>query len=738
MNLKDFLDKKEKPPELLWSIVIEEGWVQAGIWYIGEKEAEVISISSPTAWTEDDELVGAVDTTLSSSVQKLPEEYKEPNKTVFGVSSSWVKNGEISEDYLGKIKKVCTELSLTPVGFVVLPEAIAHLYKSEESAPVSAIIVGLGIEFLELSVFKLGNLVGTTQVSRSVSVVEDIVEGLSRFDGAAPLPSRFILFDGKEVQLEEAKEALMQTEWNDNEKTKFLHTPKVEILSSDRKVIAVSLAGANEIGNITQVATKEIVEDEIPSQEEVVNVMPAEREAEKTAEDLGFVIGEDISVKEPAVHQFTSSPTQQIQTPAYQQPTVLPQVNSGPNYFQKTKTIFHNFSTTFFQNKHFSSRPNIALPGNKQSLYVALSVIVLLALSLVGLWWFYPKAVVAIYVTPKTDSQQVQIAFNTGGQFDATAGIIPAQVLTAKISGSKTKATSGTKTIGDRAKGTIKIGNSTPNDITLSAGTLIASADNLRFTLDNSASVSAGLDSFTPGTATVNVTAADIGAQYNLASGETFKVGTHPKAEVSAQSTVNFSGGSSTQISAVSKDDQATLETSLKTELGQNAIDQITPQLTNNQLFVNNLASLDATSETFDHKVGDQADSLKLNLNLTASGVAADKVKLLEYARGVLQSKIPTGYVLRDSQITFIFTYLDQKNGNYDYTVTLNANFLPQINTDNIVQQIVGKTPSVVEDYLSTIPGFSRADITLKPRLPGFLGTLPRIGKNITIQVGAE
>jgi hypothetical protein len=271
MNLKDFLDKKEKPPELLWSIVIEEGWVQAGVWYIGEKEAEVISISSPTAWKEDEELVGAVDTTLSSSIQKLPEEYEEPNKTVFGVSSSWVKDGEISEEYLNKIKKVCTELSLIPVGFVVLPEAIAHLYKSEESSPVSAIIVGLGIEFLEISVFKLGNLVGTTQVSRSVSVVEDIVEGLSRFENAAPLPSRFILFDGKEVQLEEAKQALMQAEWNDSEKVKFLHTPEVEILSSDKKVIAVSLAGANEIGHVTQVAAKVVEpepEDEVPPEEE--------------------------------------------------------------------------------------------------------------------------------------------------------------------------------------------------------------------------------------------------------------------------------------------------------------------------------------------------------------------------------------------------------------------------------------------------------------------------------------
>ena len=226
MNLKDFLTNREHPPELYWSLVIEEGWIQAGVWYIGETAAEVVSISPGAAWSTEDELTGAVDAALSSAIQKLPENYKEPEKAVFGVSASWVKGGEITEEYLAKIKKLCTDLSLNPVGFVVLPEAIAHLCKSEEGSPLNAIIIGLASGKIEISVFKLGNLVGTTEVSRSVSLIEDVTEGLSRFEGAAPLPSRFIVYNGKEGELEEAKEALLQTPWEGIEKVKFLHTPK--------------------------------------------------------------------------------------------------------------------------------------------------------------------------------------------------------------------------------------------------------------------------------------------------------------------------------------------------------------------------------------------------------------------------------------------------------------------------------------------------------------------------------
>ncbi len=709
MNLTDFLEKKEKPPELFWSVVIEEGWVQAAIWYIGPTAAEVISISSGAAWEEDEELIGAVDATLSSSVQKIPESYQEPNKTVFGVSSSWVKGGEIAEEYLNKIKKICTELSLTPVGFVVIPEAIAHLYKSEEGAPISAIVLGLGIEFLEVSVFKLGNLVGTTQVARSVSLVEDVTEGLSRFEGATPLPSRFILFDGKEAQLEEAKETLIQTEWSENEKAKFLHTPKVEILSADRKVLAVSLAGANEIGNVTQIASKEIKEvevDDIPSREEVVNVEPLEEKT--TAEDLGFVMGEDIA------------------TPPIQQNNVAkdPETNSGVDYLQKTKNIFHNFS-----NKYFSNKPNVSIPQNKQPLIILLSLVSLVVVGLGLLWWFYPKAVISIYVSPKKFGQETEVSFPKD---------IPAQILTVKVNGDKTKATTGTKTIGDKAKGTVQIQNGTAFPINLSAGTFLVSSGNLKFSLDSSASVSAALSPTSPGTATVNITADNIGAEYNLAKDEIYRVGNYPKAEVDGAATSNFSGGTSTQISAVSKDDQTKLENDLKNELSQNAMLQISQKVTDNQIFINNLAGLTTTSETFDHKVGDQADTVKLSLSLEATAVAADKQKLLEYARGVLKDKIPSGFVLRDSQINFAFTFIDHKDNNFNYKMTISANFLPNINTDSIVNQVTGKTSEVVEDYLSKIPGFTRASIVLKPKLPGFLGTLPHTSKNITIEVSAE
>ena len=720
MNLKDFLTSREHPPELYWSIVLEDGWVQAGVWYIGEKAAEVVSISPGAAWATDEELTGATDAALSSAIQKLPENYKEPNKTVFGVPNLWVKGGEITEEHLGKIKKLCADLSLSPVGFVVLPEAIAHLYKSEEGSPLSAVVLGLGLGNLEISVFKLGNLVGTTEVSRSISLVEDVTEGLSRFEGATPLPSRFIIYNGKEGELEEAKETLLQASWEGVEKIKFLHTPNAEVFGIDKKVLATCLAGAAEIGHVSQVDSQE--PSNLEDNEEVASQPQVE---DATPEDLGFAIGQDISAKRAEIENIV--PPQKVEPLAPSVPRFNPK-KVVAEYLQKTKNLFH-----------FSSGNKPAVPRVRNS--TLLGILVVLVLAVAGgvfFWWNYPRAKVVVFVTPRRFEQQAQLSFSPNGVTDPAGGIIPGSVITDQVTGDKTKAATGVKLVGNKGTGSVQIANGNGSAINLAAGTVLTSSGGLKFVTNSEASVSGQLLPGSPGTSTVNVTAGDIGSQYNLAKGEVFSVGNYSKALVAATSVADFTGGSSQEITAVSADDESSLEKDLKAELSQKAINDISAKVTDIQMFVSDLAGLDAKSENFDHKIGDSADSVKLSLVLNATGIAAEKTKLLEYAVNVLKDKIPGGFVLKNDQIDFKFKFTKIENGNYLYDVTIGANFLPQIDTQKIIGQIVGKAPTVAENYLNSIPGFGHAEITLKPKFPGPLETLPRVAKNITLEVSAE
>lgn len=737
MDLKSLLSKDANKKEYFWSLVIEPNWIQAGIWTITDGKAEVVATSPPSAWESDEELVSSADTALSTIVSNLPEDADEPSKTVFGVSSNWVKDGEIKKEFLAKLKKLCSELSLQPTGFVTLPEAISHFVKTEEGSPLSAVLVGITNENLEVSVFRLGRLVGTSHVARSVSVFDDVIEGLTRFASDDNLPSRFILYDGKEGELEDARQSLLSSQWDELEKIKFLHTPKVELFNPEKKVIAVSLGGASEMGGVTGVAGEEEEEtkQEDLNKEEVENVQVPTSGI--SAQDVGFVVGEDIKdakvtpneegpqeKREDVVHAQPQPDSQQVSQESHPQSFKMGGIT---NFFSKLKISV----TAFFAGKKLPEA------GSRTFLFGGIFFVVVL----VGLflaWWFLPKATVTIYVSPKKLDEKVSFTVDSSASsVDFVKKTLPGKTIKTFVSGDKTKSTSGTKTVGERAKGTVEIRNGTSSPIRFSAGTTIASS-NLEFTLDNSASVSAALSPGSPGTATVDVTASDIGAEYNLGKDETFSVSNYPKAEVDAVAQNDFSGGSSREISAVSESDQKTLLDDLTAELKDKAKSDLISKVGADETLIDGSLVATPSAKQFSNKVGDEADTLKLSLDLDVDGVVVKKQDLFDLANEILKGSIPQGFVLRQSQMTTDLTLSSSKNGKYQLDGSIGANLLPEINTVDIANNIKGKYPDVAENYLMTIPSFARAVIKRSPPLPGKLGSLPRLASHITVEVQAE
>jgi hypothetical protein len=729
MDLKDILPGlKNNRKEYYWALVLEPGWVQAGIWFIGESKAEVISNSSATAWDNDNDLVSAADTALSSAIQNLPEEIGEPTKTVFGVPSSWVGNGTIKDEYLEKIKKICSSLSLEPSGFVVLSEAIAHLIKSEEGSPLTAVVIGVNEDNLEVSVFKSGNLIGSSSISRSVSVSEDVIEGLSRFNLPEEFPSRFLIFDGKGGELEDIKQSLISANWDSQEKIKFLHTPKVEIVETDRKVTATALAGASEISQVTKIESVQEVAEEIPIGEEIENIKAPESAVKP--EDLGFVVGEDIA-KEEQSHIPMPEPEKVA-------PLVLAQTKTETMEVKKGLGGFKTFAFWGEVKKKISS---IKLPGGpSKNLLVTLGIIAgVIILSLFLVWWFLPKATVTIFVSPKKLEDAVKVGVNTSlSASDIGNKVFSGTVISTSTSGEKTKDTTGTKTIGDKAKGTVKLQNGTSSIINLAAGTILLAGNDLKFTINSAASVSAALSPSSPGEKSVDVTAYDIGAQYNLAKDEIFKVGNYPKSDVDAIATINFSGGTSRQISAVSSEDQKSLQTDLENELLTQAKTNLQNKIPEGSYLIDDSLMATSSAKTFSDRVGDEATNIKLNLTLNISAITIRSDDLYSVVKEVLGSKIPTGYTFRNEQVVTKFTLENSKSDLSTFNFLMTANLLPQINIDSIKEKIKGKSVGFAENYLGSIPGFSRAEINPNIKLPGGLNSLPRLSKNITIEVATE
>lgn len=743
MDLKKFLpghDEKDSR-EYYWALAIEPGWIQAGIWRIQDQKAQIIFSGPPCPWEIEEDLVSAADTALSSAIQNYPEDLTEPTKTVFGVVSSWVAEGQIKEENLEKIKKICAELSLKPLGFVVMAEAIAHFVKSEEGSALNAVVIGIYKNAIELSVFKLGNLLGSTSVARSISVADDVVEGLTRFSGGDLLPSRFILYDGKEAELEDARQELTTANWDELGRVKFLHPPKIEILEIAKKIRAVSLAGASELAEVNTIAeAPETKAETVEPTAEKVEDIPA------TPKEFGFVVNEDIAKDDQKTVDVEPNEvlSEEDALPQGEEVNNVVPLDSGSRSFLKPKSFGIKeklmSGTSFLGNL----KPKLAKPripafgvGNKTFLFGIVFFVLILIAGFV-FWWFYPKATVTIYVSPQRLEERVEILVDPSAtEINLGDKVIPGERLESSIKGEKTKSTTGTKTVGDRAKGEVTLYRVGPQ-LTLPAGTVLQGPDSLRFTLDSETQVASG-SAGSAGTVKANITAGDIGAQYNLASGATFKVGNYSTSDIEGKNESSFSGGSSREISAVSDSDQSALLSDLINELENKAKEELKTGLPGNKLFIDDAFAATSSSEVFSAKVGDEASTLKLDLTLDVTAISVDNAELVKLAEEVLKGKIPEGFVLRGEQINVDFDYKDEDDGKYAFEGRVGANLLPAIDPNEVGKKISGKYPALAEEFLTKeISGFTRAEIKLRPAFPGRLGVLPRIVKNIEVEISAE
>jgi hypothetical protein len=738
--------------EYYWSLVVESGWVQAGVWTIEDKKARVICLSPSLPWEADEDLVEAANAALSKAVQDLDEEANEPSKTVFGVPPSWVGEGQIKKEYLEKIRMICSKLSLSPSGFVVLPEAIAHAVKLEEGSALTGVVVGLGKSVLDVSVFRFGNLVGTVNVGRSVSVTDDVIEALARFDAGESLPSRFLLYDGRDAELEDVRQVLLKTDWDSvfKGKMKFIHPPQIEIVDPEDKAMAVSLAGASEIGEVEGVVVdSELAESgkdekmgsfdgEFEDAEEPVGRVAS---SEPRLAEIGFMVGGDVrkAVEGGVARESLSGDG------GNGDGLVKKKAGRRLNIFGLVRRL--RFPRVVFfrrmKSENRSKLPEGHLPKRvgKRGIAVAAGVVLFLVVGvLLAAWWYLPEADVVVYVSSKTLEETKLVTFDeTARSTDLETMVIPAEMVSVEVSGEKTGSATGEKTVGEKATGVVTVRNGTSAGIKLNAGTVLLGPSDLKFSIAESASVSAATSPSSPGTESLNVSAGDIGAQYNLAKGETLVVGNYPKSEVDALVDEDFTGGSSREIVAVSSEDLEKLEDGLTEELVDEGRDEISSEIGEGKVFIADAVESESVSRDFDRKVGDEASSVRLDLKLRVSGLVVSEEDFNKIGRSVLEPKVPEGFVLRDEQLKTSFDFLGGGDGLWEFDVIFKANLLPEVDPVGIAKKISGRSLSTAERYLTEmVPGYTRVRISVSPALPGKLSVIPRVVKHINVEVTGE
>lgn len=775
MDLNIFKKHEPSDTEHYWALVVGHNWVQSAIWRVVGDKSEVVAEGSSVPWEEDSEesLVVAADSSLSSAASGISEEVTEPNKVVFGLPPAWIKDGNITSTRLSFLKKVSNELELTPAGFVVLPEAIAHYLKSREGAPLNAILVGPSDASIDVTLVQNGKILGSVEVAKSISIGEDVAEGLAQIEQISQYPSRILLYNHKQGNLDDARAQLLDTEWK-HAKISFMHTPKVDVLPQDVSISAVSLAGGAEIAATTGVIlphdSPSLTDDltgELPDE----NLSDASDVEEVSPEELGFLEGVDVAEVNDLRREVP------IAQPAGQSPLGGPSPRTaiaGDESFEPVMSIapikngaFTRVVSTLSGIFKMPKMSGFKISQGGQRVGNAGWIILVLILALVILgglaYWYLPKATVTVFVSPKPLEKVVNIKVDPSvTSVDVTNHIVPGQTKTVDVTGDKTTQSSGTKTIGESAKGTVTIYH-VGTQSTLKSGTTLSGPNNLKFTLDQDVSIASASSIVSPSKAQALVTSGDIGPDYNLSSNTEFTVANFSKSDYVARNDVALSGGTSRSVTAVSDEDRASLKKSLTLELNANGLEQIKSELGEDEILVDDSASFESGTETFNAKSGDEASTLKLSLSGKVKALIVPKSAMNELVKAEIQQEVPSGFLLREDQIDISYKAIVAKTAaktnaasaklekkkdtkttpvvvTSNFEATIKANLLPQVKPDEISKGIAGKRPNDAYDFLAkTIPGFSRAETTkINFRLPGKFATLPMISKNITIEVSSE
>ena len=404
---------------------------------------------------------------------------------------------------------------------------------------------------------------------------------------------------------------------------------------------------------------------------------------------------------------------------------------------KKDRRFFLRSLALYLKDKLVSfSLPKI--PINRRGVFLFLPLILLF---LCFLTWFFSKATVEIYLTPEEITTEIKAKLDPEAKMiDIENGIIPAEPVEVILEGEKTTATTGEKLVGEKAKGEVTIYNRTSETQLFEAGTILEGPGGLKFVLDNDVKVASktpdlvsGVDRW--GEAKVTVTAAEIGAEYNLAAESVFTVSGFSKDEFLAKNQEAFTGGTSRKVRAVSKEDQESLKKLLIEELSSLAKERLKSRATDGKILFESLR-IEVIDQDYSAAVGDEKDELTLNLKVKAIAAKLSQSRLDELAQQVLSQKVKEQSVLEPTTVTTELKSVEvDEDGVVSGDLVLTGKAYPKIDQRELAQRLAKKRIKEAGKIIRSYPRIYRYQINFHPSIIKFFSFLPPKAENINIEM---
>ena len=349
----------------------------------------------------------------------------------------------------------------------------------------------------------------------------------------------------------------------------------------------------------------------------------------------------------------------------------------------------------------------------------------------------WPKA--TIVIETNTESVDTNFAFTASPaatNIDESASVVPAKEVSEKVNETATAPATGQKDVGAKATGTVSIRNcEDTSPRSLPAGTVFSSGGK-NFTTNSALTVSGGQFSgggsvCNTGSNSIAVTAANSGDSYNIPAA------TYTTGALSGNFAIsgsNMSGGTTKVVKVVTQQDVDTAKAkiSAKDDVSKKNLQQ---QLEQAGYFVIDETFKKSNEATTPSPAVDQeGGEVKVTYSADYSMLGVKRDDLKKMVSNSLKDQIDTQrqQVQEDGLDEATYTVKSvADNGDTIIEVTTKAEVGPDIDTEALKNDILGKKSGETENIVKALPGVKAVEVNYSPF---WVSRTPKKASKITIE----
>jgi hypothetical protein len=401
--------------------------------------------------------------------------------------------------------------------------------------------------------------------------------------------------------------------------------------------------------------------------------------------------------------------------------------------------------------------PNIKLPSFpkfKKGPVLIILILVVLAGSFIFYGMTAPEAKASITVGSQPFTRSITIKVRSDTSTNVEDMVLKGTKIYASIEESLEKETTGTKIIGEKAEGEVKIFNRTTSEIELEKGdklTYKGKSTDLNYYLKDDVEIPAStpedpLDpesKMIPGEATVDIEAEEIGDAHNIDEDKSLEISDYDTDELVARTEEDISGGKSEEIKIVTEEDRTSLSEELSSISLQKAEESIRNKLGLGQNLIEGSTQTRIVSENYSAEVDDEAETISLTQSVTGEALVYHENDLNNFIDEYFKNVIPENHYMPDKDKEVKVEILGESTNSTlnsteaDIQVTLRSIVIPDIKEEEVKESLRGKTNEEAKNIIEGLKNVEYYEFSISPVVP-FFSKVPKDTNRIEVIIVKE